>query len=112
MYNRLLSDDGDLMAMRYRNWKVHFMVQDQKGTMEIWQRKFWGLGMPYLFNLRTDPYEFATVTSNTYWDWYIDHAWTLYPLADKFLATFKEFPPRRKAASFTVDQALSDLPTL
>ena len=106
------SDDGDLMAMRYRNWKVHFMVQDQKGTMEIWQRKFRGLRMPYLFNLRTDPYEFATVTSNTYWDWYIDHAWTLYPLPDvvgEFLGTFKEFPPRQKAASFTVGDALEQL---
>ena len=100
------------MALRYRNWKVHFMVQDQKGTMEIWQRKFRGLRMPYLYNLRTDPYEFATVTSNTYWDWYIDHAWTLYPLGDtvgEFLATFKEFPPRQKAGSFTIGDAFETL---
>ena len=63
------SDDGDLMGLRYNNWKVHFMVQDQDGTLEIWQRQFRGLRMPYIFNLRTDPYEFATITSNTYWDW-------------------------------------------
>jgi arylsulfatase len=106
------SDEGDLMALRYRNWKVHFMVQDQAGTMEIWQRKFRGLRMPYLYNLRTDPYEFATVTSNTYWDWYIDHAWTLYPLGDvvgEFLATFKEFPPRQKPGSFTIGDAFETL---
>ena len=94
------SDEGDLMALRYKNWKVHFMVQDQEGTLEIWQRGFRGLRMPYIFNLRTDPYEQATITSNTYWDWYIDHAWVLYPLGDvvgEFLGTFKEFPPRMKA---------------
>jgi arylsulfatase len=103
------SDDGDLLALRYRNWKVHFMVQDQAGTMEIWQRKFRGLRLPYVYNLRTDPYEHATITSNTYWDWYIDHAFIIYPLPDvvgEFLQTFKEYPPRQKAASFTVDDAL------
>ena len=108
------SDDGDLMALRYGNWKVHFMVQDQKGTLEIWQRKFRGLRTPYIFNLRTDPYEHATITSNTYWDWYIDHAWILYPLPDvvgKFLKTFKDFPPRQKAASFTINDALKTLQT-
>lgn len=106
------SDDGDLLALRYNNWKVHFMVQDQEGTMEIWQRKFRGLRLPYAFNLRTDPYEHATITSNTYWDWYIDHAWILYPLPDvvgEFLATFKDYPPRQKAASFTIGQALETL---
>ena len=68
--------------------------------------------MPYIFNLRTDPYEQATITSNTYWDWYIDHAWALYPLSDvvgQFLATFKDYPPRMKAASFTIGDALDSL---
>jgi len=106
------SDDGDLLALRYRNWKVHFMVQDQAGTLEIWQRKFRDLRLPYLFNLRTDPYEQATITSNTYWDWYIDRAWALYPLNDivgGFLATFEDYPPRQKAGSFTVGAALEKL---
>jgi arylsulfatase len=106
------SDDGDLLALRYRNWKAHFMVQDQKGTLEIWQRQFRGLRLPYFFNLRTDPFEQATITSNTYWDWYIDHAWGLYPLPEivgKFLRTFKEYPPRQKAASFTIGKALEAL---
>ena len=63
-------------------------------------------------NLRTDPYELATVTSNTYWDWYIDRAWALYPLNDVvggFLSTFKDYPPRQKAGSFTVGAALEKL---
>jgi arylsulfatase len=67
------SDDGDLLALRYGNWKVQFKVQDEPGTMRIWQREFENLRLPYLFNLKTDPYERATITSNTYWDWYIRH---------------------------------------
>ena len=106
------SDDGDLLALRYNNWKVHFMVQDQEGTLEIWQREFRNLRTPLIFNLRTDPFEQATITSNTYWDWYIDHAWIMYPIGDvvgEFLGTFKEYPPRMKAASFTLGDVLDKL---
>jgi len=106
------SDDGDLVALRYKNWKVHFMVQDQAGTLEIWQREFRNLRTPYLFNLRTDPFENATITSNTYWDWFFGHAFALYPLGDvvgEFLGTFQEFPPRQKAGSFSIGNALDAL---
>ena len=100
------------MGLRYNNWKVHFMVQDQDGTLEIWQRQFRGLRMPYIFNLRTDPYEFATITSNTYWDWVIDRAWILYPMSDvvgPFLKSFEEFPPSQKPGSFTIGDAFKTL---
>ena len=106
------SDDGDLLALRYGNWKVQFKVQDEPGTMRIWQREFENLRLPYLFNLKTDPYERATITSNTYWDWYIRHVFLLVPAQDKvgaFLSTFEEYPPRQKAASFTIDQVLQTL---
>lgn len=106
------SDDGDLLALRFENWKVHFMVQDQEGTLEIWQREFRSLRLPYIFNLRTDPYERASITSNTYWDWMFDHAFAIYPLPDivgEFLATFEEYPPRQKAGSFTIGKALESL---
>jgi len=108
------SDDGDLLALRYDNWKMHFKVQDQAGTMRIWQREFENLRIPYLFNLRTDPYERATITSNDYWNWYIRHVFLLVPAQDvvgKFLATFKEYPPRQEAASFTIDQVLQKMKT-
>ncbi|MFQ4135948.1 arylsulfatase [Nodosilinea sp. PGN35] len=106
------SDDGDLLAMRYDNWKLHFKVQDAPGTLDVWQRDFRSLRFPYIFNLRTDPYERATLTSNTYWDWMLDHIFLLVPAQGKvadFLSTFKQYPPRQKAASFTVDQALEQL---
>jgi len=106
------SDDGDLLALRHNNWKVHFMVQDQPGLLAIWQHEFRGLRMPYFFNLRTDPYEFAHTTSNTYWDWFIDHAFILYPMGSvvgPFLKTFDEFPPVQKPASFTVGDAFKTI---
>jgi arylsulfatase len=65
-----------------------------------------------MFNLRTDPFERADITSNTYWDWLLDHAFmAIYgqALVTRYLDTFKEFPPRQRAASFTIDQAVEKL---
>ena len=108
------SDDGDLTAMRFRDWKLIFMEQRQEATLKAWFEPFVRLRAPLLYNLRRDPYERATITSNTYWDWYIDHAFFLVPAqayVGNFLKTFKEFPPRQKAASFTIDQVLETLQT-
>ena len=106
------SDDGDLLALRYDNWKMVFLEQRVEGTCQIWAEPFVRLRVPKMFNLRTDPFEFADITSNTYWDWMFDHIFLLVPaqhLVARFLATFKDFPPRQKAASFTVDQVLEKL---
>ncbi len=106
------SDDGDLTGLRYDNWKVVFAQQRTPGTLAIWGEPFVKTRIPWLFNLRMDPYERASITSNTYWDWYIDHAFLLLPAqgyVGKFLETFKEFPPRQKAASFTIDQVMEML---
>jgi arylsulfatase A-like enzyme len=106
------SDDGDLTGLRYDNWKVVFAQQRSQGTLAIWGEPFVKTRIPWLYNLRTDPYEKATVTSNTYWDWYLNHVYLLLPAqtyVGQFLATFKEFPPRQKAASFTIDQVLEQL---
>jgi arylsulfatase len=106
------SDDGDLTGLRFDNWKFVFAEQRQTGTLQIWAEPFVRLRIPKLFNLRADPYERADVTSNTYWDWYLDHAFLLVPAQQyvgNFLATFKDFPARQKAASFTIDQVLETL---
>jgi arylsulfatase len=108
------SDDGDLTALRYDNWKVVFAQQRAQGTMLVWSEPYVSTRIPWLYNLRTDPYERATITSNTYWDWWLDHAFLLIPAqgyVGNFLETFKEFPPRQKAASFTVDQVMEKLQT-
>ena len=106
------SDDGDLLALRAHNWKVVFVEQRCPGTMQIWAEPFTVLRVPKLFNLRTDPYERADVTSNTYWDWFVDHdyiALVATAIATQFLDTFVEFQPRQKAPSFSVDQAVEKL---
>jgi arylsulfatase A-like enzyme len=108
------SDDGDLTGLRYDNWKIVFAQQRAPGTMLVWGEPYVKTRIPWLFNLRTDPYERASITSNTYWDWYFDHIFLLVPAqayVAKFLETFKEYPPRQKAASFTVDQVLEQLQT-
>jgi arylsulfatase len=106
------SDDGDVLAMRFDNWKVVFMEQRVQGSLQIWAEPFVALRVPKLFNLRTDPFERADQTSNTYYDWFLDNdylALAATALMTEFLATFKDFPPRQRAASFTIDQAMEKL---
>jgi arylsulfatase len=106
------SDDGDLVCLRYDNWKLVFMEQRTVGTLRIWQDPFVPLRFPKMFNLRTDPFERADITSNTYWDWIFDHIFLLVPaqaLVAQFLQTFREFPPRQKAASFSLDQVMAKM---
>jgi arylsulfatase len=93
--------------MRYDNWKLVFMEQRLAGTLQVWFEPFVALRVPRLYNLRTDPFERADVTSNTYWDWFIDRVFLVLPaqkIVGDFLATFVAYPPRMKAASFTIDQ--------
>ena len=102
------SDDGDLTALRYNEWKVIFLEHRFPQTLQAWAEPWTELRIPLLFNLRRDPYERASITSNTYWDWYIDRAYLMLPagaFTTQFLATFEEFPPRQKAASFTIGDA-------
>jgi arylsulfatase len=108
------SDDGDLTALRYDDWKLIFMEQRAPGTMLTWAEPFTPLRVPIMINLRRDPYEFAMTTSNTYYDWLLDHAFLLVPAQDivgSFLMTFKEYPPRMKAASFSLDKVMEKLST-
>jgi arylsulfatase A-like enzyme len=106
------SDDGDVLGLRFDNWKVVFMEQRMQGTLQIWAEPFVPLRLPKLFNLRTDPFERADITSNTYWDWVAENGILVLAasfIVGQFLETFEEFPPRQKAASFTIDQALAKL---
>jgi arylsulfatase A-like enzyme len=109
------NDDGDLVALRYDNWKVVFFEQRIEGTMRVWAEPFVPLRVPKLFNLRTDPFERADITSNTYYDWFIHHIYVVLAaqaVVTRFLATFKEFPPRQKPSSFTIDQAMEKMGTV
>jgi arylsulfatase A-like enzyme len=108
------SDDGDLTALRYNQWKLVFMEQKTVGTFRVWMDPFVELRVPLIFNLRRDPYERAEITSNTYYDWLLDRAYLLVPAqayVGQFLETFHKYPPRQKAASFSLDQVMSKLST-
>lgn len=101
-----------MLGIRYDNWKIVFVEQRCQGTLQVWAEPFTRLRVPKMFNLRTDPYEFADTTSNSYWDWIIRHAYFIYSAqaaAGKFAETFKEFPAVQKPNTFTIDDALAKM---
>jgi arylsulfatase len=103
------NDDGDLVGLRAENWKIVFMEQRVPGTMRVWAEPFTPLRLPKLFDLHADPYERADITSNTYYDWLVSQPYLIFAaqvVTAKFLDTFKEFPPRQRAPSFSVDQVI------
>lgn len=107
-----VSDDGDLTAVRYQNWKIVFLEQRAIGTLQVWAEPYTELRVPKIFNLRTDPYERADLTSNTYWDWVLDRAWILVPVqayVARMISTLGEFPPRQEPASFTLKRLMDKL---
>ncbi len=106
------NDDGDLVCARYENWKIVFEEQRAPGTMRVWAEPFTPLRLPKLFDLRADPYERADITSNTYYDWFLSQPYLLFAAqaeVEKFLKTFKEFPPRQRPASFSIDQMVAKM---
>ena len=107
-----ISDDGDILAVRFDNWKLVFIEQRCPGTLRLWAEPFTKLRLPKLFNLRTDPFEFADITSNTYYEWFIRHCYMVYGamvLMNKWAETFREFPPIQKPNTFTIDDAIKSL---
>jgi len=107
-----INDDGDIVAMRYENWKIVFEEQRAPGTLRVWAEPFTALRVPMLFDLRSDPYERADITSNTYYDWLLSQTYLFaagQAQVTKFLETFKEFPPRQRPASFSIDQIVEKL---
>jgi len=106
------NDDAQLTALRFDNWKLIFMEQRAPGTLRVWAEPFTPLRIPLMFNLRTDPYEYAQITSNSYYDWYMDHAFLLVPAqvyVGNFITSFKNFPPRQSAESFNLDKVLKQM---
>jgi arylsulfatase len=107
-----VNDDGQLTAVRYDNWKLVFYEQRVTGTLQIWAEPFVELRVPKIFNMRTDPFERADVTSNTYYDWLLERAFLIVPLV-AFVAemaqTLVEFPPRQKPAAFNLSRVMEKI---
>ncbi len=104
------SDDGDVLAIRVHQWKVTFSEQRHHG-LAIWREPFSNLRAPKIYNLRADPFERGD-ESLMYDQWMADRAFLLVPaqvIIGKWLESFKEFPPRAKAASFSIDQVVESL---
>jgi arylsulfatase len=96
-------DDMQLVGLRKGPYKYVFEEQRKEGTMGVWAEPFTRLRLQKIFNLMQDPYERADITSNTYWDWHLDHVGTFYGITEDvfaFAATFDEFPPRSFPPSF------------
>jgi len=105
------NDDGSLVALRYDQWKLVFAEQRAHG-FDVWQDPFVPLRLPKLFNLRSDPFETADHEAIDYGRWRAEHAFVLVPAqtyVGTFLATFKDYPPRQKPGSFSIDQVLESL---
>jgi arylsulfatase A-like enzyme len=105
------SDDGDLMALRYTRWKVIFQEQRAEG-MKVWAEPFVRLRFPTLIDLRSDPFEKAPLGSIYYSDWSAHRMFVMVPaqaFVAKWISSFKEFPPRQKPASFSVDEVMKKL---
>jgi arylsulfatase A-like enzyme len=106
------NDDGDLVALRYENWKLVFEEQRAPGTLRVWAEPFTKLRLPKLFDLRADPYERADITSNTYYDWLLAQGYVIVAaqvVVGQFLASFKEYPPSQRAQSFSIDQIVEKM---
>jgi len=106
-----ISDDGDILAIRHKDWKAVLMEQREK-TCLLWAEPFVSLRIPKIFNLRRDPFERADDNSNTYWDWVFDHVFLVYgmqALVAKEIENFVKYPPRQKPASFNLDAVLAQL---
>ena len=101
------NDDGELVAMRFDNWKVVFCEQRAPGGMQVWANPFTCLRLPKIFNLRMDPYERADSVSDQYYDWLTKNAYLTVEgtvKAAAFLQTFIAYPPSQEPASFSIDQ--------
>jgi arylsulfatase A-like enzyme len=105
------NDDGSLVALRFNQWKLVFAEQRAHG-MDVWQDPFVNLRLPKLFNLRSDPFETADHEGMDYSRWRAEHLFLLVPAQQyvgQFLASFKQYPPRQKPGSFSLDHVLESL---
>jgi arylsulfatase len=101
-----VSDDGEVVAMRYSDWKVIFL-ENRGEAFGVWREPYIQLRVPLLFNLRRDPFERSRRNSNTYNDWFLDPAFVLVPLQTmvaKFLTTMKDYPPSQTPGSFNLSK--------
>jgi arylsulfatase A-like enzyme len=100
-----IDDDGQLVAIRFDNWKLVFYEQKTPSTFDIWGEPFTPRRVPLFFNLRMDPYERAQL-------WTTHKAYLIYgaqAITAAFVDSLKQYPPRQKPESFNLDKILERL---
>jgi arylsulfatase A-like enzyme len=105
------TDDGNVAALRYNNWKITFLRQNAHG-LQVWMQPFEPLRAPLIENLRTDPFERAEYEGMDYNHWFVDHLYVLAPAGfyvARWLQSFREFPPRQKPGSFNLDRVMESI---
>ena len=105
------TDDGNIAGLRYNQWKLAFMEQREHG-FAVWEEPLVPLRVPKLFNLRADPFERADHEGMEYSRWRIDRVFLLVPaqaFIGQWLQSFRDFPPRQKPGSFSLDQVMEQL---
>src|SRR5262249_54760150 len=105
------TDDGNIAGVRYDQWKIVFMEQRAHG-LDVWEEPLVELRLPKIFNLRSDPFELADHQAGDYDHWRVDHLFVLVPVqafVAQHLATYKDYPPRQKPGTFSLDQVLAKL---
>jgi arylsulfatase A-like enzyme len=102
------TDDGNVAALRYDQWKITFLKQEAHG-LEVWREPFVELRAPLIANLRSDPFERGEYEGIDYGRWFIDHVFVIAPAATyigQWLQSFREFPPSQKPGSFNLNRVM------
>jgi len=109
-------DDGLLVGLREGDYKYVFAEQRLGGTMGVWAEPFTKLRLQKIFNLYQDPFERADITSNSFWEWQLNHVQLMYGAIQDvvvFAETFKDYPPRSIPPSFSaytiMEEAMKDI---
>jgi len=107
------NDDGQLVGLRYDQWKLVFAEQQAHGA-DVWRQPFTQLRTPKIFNVRSDPFEIGDHEAMDWNRWWVEHVFLLVPAQQyvaKFIGSFKEFPPSQRVGSFSLDAVLQALET-
>jgi len=102
------TDDGNVAALRYNDWKIHFMIQKSHGV-QVWQDPFTTVKMPMVMNLRMDPFERAWHESIGYDKWALERVFMVAPASSivaQWLQSFEDYPPRQKPGSFNLSNVM------
>jgi len=105
------TDDGSVAALRYNNWKISFLKQNAIGS-HVWSHPFEELRAPLVENLRMDPFERAEEEGMDWTRWSVERSFVLAPAGayvGQWLQSFREFPPRQKPGSFSLDRIMESI---